>query len=92
MQFIKLINGTRETIKHKKSNLLFFDDMIDIRNFHSNLLKKDKQPYKDIDIFYIGYITNKKFGDCEHTHSVNPLCLITHCATGHFKEKTVKNT
>ena len=66
--------------------------MIDIRNLHSDLLKIDKKPYKHIDIFYIGYITNKKFGDCEHIHSVNPLYLIIHCATRYFKEKTVKST
>ena len=29
----------------------------------------------------------KKFGDCENVHSVNPLYLIIHSATGHFKEK-----
>ena len=29
----------------------------------------------------------KKFGDCENIHSVNPLYLIIHSATGHFKEK-----
>ena len=32
----------------------------------------------------------KKFGDCENTHSVNPLYLILHSATGHFKEKNDK--
>ena len=32
----------------------FYDDMINIRNFYSNLLKIDKKPYKDIDIYYIG--------------------------------------
>ena len=52
-----------------------------------NLLKIDKKPYKDIDIYYIGYITIKKFGDCENIHSVNPLYLIIHSATGYFKEK-----
>ena len=61
--------------------------MIDIRNFHSNLLKIDKKPYKDIDIYYIGYITIKKFNDCENIHSLNPLYLIIHSATGYFKEK-----
>ena len=39
----------------------FFDDMIDIKNFHSNLLKIDKKSHEDIDIYYIGYITIKKF-------------------------------
>ena len=61
--------------------------MINIKNFHSNLLKIDKKLHKDIDIYYIGYITIKKFSDCENIHSVNPLYLIIHSATGHFKEK-----
>ena len=61
--------------------------MIDIRIFHSNLLKIDKKSYKDVDVYYIGYITIKKFGDCENIHSLNPLYLIIHSATGYFKEK-----
>ena len=61
--------------------------MINIKNFHSNLLKIDKKWYKDIDIYYIGYITIKKFGDCENIHSINFLYLIIHSATGYFKEK-----
>ena len=85
---ITLINGRSQRNKHQKSNLLlFWHDMIDIRNFHSNLLKIDKKLHKGIDIYYIGYITIKKFGDCENIHSVNPLYLIIHSATGHFKEK-----
>ena len=61
--------------------------MIDIRNFHSNLLKIDKKLYKDIDIYYIGYITIKKFGECENIHSVHPLYLTIHSAKRYFKEK-----
>ena len=64
-----------------------FDDMIDIKNFHSNLLKIDKKSHEDIDIYYIGYITIKKFSDYENIHSVNPRYLIIHSTTGHFKEK-----
>ena len=63
------------------------DDMIDIKNFYSNLLKIHKKYYKDFDIYYINYITIKKFSDCENIHSVNPLYLIIHSATGYFKEK-----
>ena len=67
--------------------------MINIKNFHSNLLKIDKKSYKDMDIYYTGYITIKKFGECENIHTVNPLYLIIHSAAGHFKEKkTAKNT
>ena len=67
-----------------------FDDMINIKHFHSNLLKIDKKLYKDIDIYYIGSITIKKFGDCENICSVNLLHLIIYSAAGFFKEKNDK--
>ena len=79
--------GKVKELNIKNQTYYFFDDMIDMRNFHSNLLKIDKNPYKDIDIFYIGYITIKQVGDCENVHSGNPLYLIIHFATWHFKEK-----
>ena len=65
--------------------------MINIKNFHSNLLKIDKKSHEDIDIYYISYIMIKKFSDCENIHSVNPLYLIINSATGHFKEKYGEN-
>ena len=68
-----------------KNQTYFFNDMVDIKNFDSNLLKMEKKSHKDIDICYIGYITIKKFGDCENIYSVKPLYLIIHSATGHFK-------
>ena len=63
-------------INIKKSNILFFNDMINIENFHSNLLTIDKKSYKEIDIFNIGYITIKKFGDCENIKCISPLYII----------------
>ena len=33
--------------------------MINIKNFDPNLLEIDKKSYKNIDIYYIGYITTK---------------------------------
>ena len=33
--------------------------MINIKNFDPNLLETDKKSYKNIDIYYIGYITTK---------------------------------
>ena len=77
--------GSIKEINIKNERYYFFDDMVEIKNFHSNLLKIDKKLYKDIDIYCIGYITIKKFGDCENIHRVNPLYLIFHSATGHFK-------
>ena len=64
--------------------------MIDIRNFHPNLLKIDKKPYENVDLYYIGYILIKKFSDRKNIHSVNPLYLIIRSATGYFKEKYCK--
>ena len=43
--------------------------------------------HNDIDIYCVSYIVIKKFSDCENNHSVNPLYLIIHSATDHFKEK-----
>ena len=49
--------------------------MVNIKNFDSRLLKIDKESYKNIGIYYIGYITMK---DSDHVkiNSVNPLYLI----------------
>ena len=44
--------------------------------------------HEDVDIYYIGYITIKKFSDCENIHNVNFLYLTIHSATGHFEEKS----
>ena len=50
--------------------------MINIQNFQSDLLKIDKKPYKDFDIYYIGYNTIKKFCDCEkNIRSVKIPCV-----------------
>ena len=74
-------------INIKNRGYYFCDNMINIKSFHSNLLKIDKKSHEDIDIYYISYIMIKKFSDCENIHSVNPLYLIIHSATGYFKEK-----
>ena len=71
----------------KNRTYYFPDDMIDIKNFRSDLLKIDKKLHKDINIYYISYITIKKYSDYENIHSVNPLYLIIHSATGYLKEK-----
>ena len=85
---IKLIKmGEVKELNIKNKTYYFFDDMIDIKIFHSDLSKIDKKSHEDIDIYYIGYITIKKFSDCENIHNVNPLYLIIHSATAHFKEK-----
>ena len=51
--------GNIKEINIKYRTYYFFDDMINIKDFDSNLLKIDKKSYKNIDIYYIGYITMK---------------------------------
>ena len=44
----------------KVKEINFFNDIVNIEEFDSSLLKTDKESYKDIDVYYIGYITIKK--------------------------------
>ena len=69
----KLINGRSQRNKHQKLSVLLFNDMINIEVFDSKLLKLDKELYKSIDVYYIGYITIKKNDDYENIYSVNPV-------------------
>ena len=68
----------------KNSTYYFCNDIIDIKDFQSKLLKTDKKTYKYIDIYNIGYITKKKFDDCEKIYSVNPLYLLIDHASGYI--------
>ena len=78
--------GSIKEINIKNRTDYFFDDMINIKNFHSNLLKIDKKKsYKNIDIYYIGYITVKD-SDYVKINSVNPLYLIINEVDGYFEE------
>ena len=89
--------GEVKDLNIKNQTYYYFDDIIDIINFHSNLLKIDKKLHKDFDIYYIGYNTIKKLNNCncncdcdcnyENIRSMNPLYLIIHSAAGYFEEK-----
>ena len=67
--------GEVKQIEIKNRTYYFYNDMINLKNFDSNLLKIDEKHYKEINIYYIGYITIKKIDDCESIYSVNPLYL-----------------
>ena len=77
-----LIKMSVKSINIKNRTYYFFHDMINIKNFDLNLLKIGKNPYKNIDIYYIGYVTIKKIDDYEIIYSVNPLHLIVDAAYG----------
>ena len=63
------MRNTKE-INMKSRSFYFFDDMINIKNFDPNLLKVDKKLHKNIDIYYIDYITMKDL-DYVKINSVN---------------------
>ena len=79
--------GKVKQIEIKNWIYYFYNNIINIEQFDSNLLKIDKKSYKAIVIYYIGYITIKKIGDCENIYSVNPLYLIIGKVDGHIKCK-----
>ena len=88
--------GKVKELNIKNRTYYYFDDIIDITKFESNLLKIDKKSHRDFDIYCIGYNTIKKLSNCncncdcdyENIRSVNPLYLIIHSATGYFEEKS----
>ena len=81
--------GTLKQINIKDRTYYFYNDIFDLENFDSSLLKIDIKSYKDIGIYNIGYITIKKIDDCKNIHSVNPLYLRIDHANGYIEEKGV---
>ena len=81
--------GLVKQIGIKNRTYYFYNDMINIKTFDSNLLKINKKSYKNISIYNIGYITVKKIDDYENNYSVNPLYLIIAHAIGYIEEKGV---
>ena len=79
--------GEVKQINIKNRTYYFYNDMINIKDFEPNLLKIDKKSYKNIDIYYIGYITIKKIDDYESIYSVNLLYLRINHASGCIEEK-----
>ena len=77
-------------IEIKNRTYYFYNDITNIEEFNSSLLKIDKISYKDIDIYYIGYITMKKIGYYENIYSVNPLYLIIGKVNGHIECNSIE--
>ena len=82
--------GKVKQIDIKNWTYYFYNDIINIEEFNSSLLEIDKKSYKDIDIYYIGYITIKKIGDCENIYSVNLLYLIIGKVDGHIERSSAE--
>ena len=80
--------GEVKKISIKIRTYYFCNDMINLKDFKSNLLNIDEKHYKGIDIYYIRCITIKKIDDSEKMYSVNPLHLLVNHASGYIEEKS----
>ena len=58
----------------KNRTYYFFNDIIDIENFSPNNIKIDENSYKNILIYYIGYVTIKEY---IKIYTVNPYFQIS---------------
>ena len=80
--------GKVKQVNIKNQTYYFYNDQINLKDFDARLLKVDKKDYKEIDIYYIGYVTVKKIANCNNINSVNPLYLMIDKMIGHFEEKS----
>ena len=79
-----MLNIKQINIKNRRFYL--FNDMIRIKDLNPDLINIDKKLCKNIDIYYIGYITIKYSGYV-NIYSVNPLYFIIDEIDGYTEEK-----
>ena len=79
--------GEIKQINIKIRTYYFYNDKIDLKDFDAKFLKIDKKDYKDIDIYYVGYVTANKTANCNNINSVTPLYLMINEMIGHFEER-----
>ena len=79
--------GKVKQINIKNRTYYFYNDQINLKDFDASMLKIDKKNYKEIDVYYIGYVTFKEVANCNNINSVNHLYLMIDKMIGHFEEK-----
>ena len=77
------INNKVKDINIKNQIYYFFNDIINIENFDLNNIKIDENSYKNILIYYIGFLTIKEY---VKRYSVNHLYFIFRYANRYFEE------
>ena len=79
------MNNKIKDIVIKSHTFYVFSDIINIKIFDPNNIKRDEKSYKNILIYYIGYmmIIDSKY---LKINSVNPLYLISNKVNGYFEQ------
>ena len=65
----------------------FYNDQINWKDFDASMLNFDKKNDKEIDVYYIGYVTFKQTANCNNINSVNPLYLMKNNMIEYCQEK-----
>ena len=79
------MSNKAKDIDIKNRTNYFFNEIINIKNFDRNDIKIDEKSYKNIFIYYTGYLTIKDSKNVK-INSVNPLYLIFINGKGQFEE------
>ena len=72
----------------KNRTYYFLNDIINIKNFDPNNIKIDEKSYKNILIYYTGFVT-VKYSNYVKIFSVNPLNIIFNKVNGYLIELKV---
>ena len=75
---------TTRQINIKNRTYYFYNDLINIKDFDTRLLKLEKKTAMNLGIYYIGYVTKKPEWN---VNSVNPLSLVINRIDGFTEEK-----
>ena len=78
---------TTKQINIKNQTYYFYNDIIDIKTFDSDMLKLVRKTYKNLDIYNIGYVTKKIIAHGYDINSVNPLYLRIKNVNRYIEEK-----
>ena len=65
----------RKQINIKNRSYYLYRNLIDLKDFDTEFLKIDKNSYKNIEIYYIGYSPITKTGDYWSNFTVSPSDL-----------------
>ena len=84
---LKMSNKFKEIIKNR--TYYFFNDMITTKNLDPNKIKIDEKSYKNILIYYIGYVTVNDLSYAKGS-SVKPLYLIVDKINRYIEESNGK--
>ena len=82
--------GETKQINIKNRSYYLYRNLIDFKNFDAEFLKIDKKPYKNIDIYYIGYNPYIKISDYWSNFTVNPLYLDIAHASGYTECNSIE--